>query len=172
MNRAIGNLTRDQVVARARSAIGQKTIYGLGKGGRDPHEAHPGKVCDCSGFAAWCVGVDRYLPNDGIPTSPFGAWFETTALAKDAQSPYGFVAQVAWPEALPGDLLVWGDSPTGQGHVGVVASLGIAGPETVVHCSVGNFKRLGDAISETSPGIFKSHGALVARVAWVGGLPA
>lgn len=167
MNRSLGNLTRETVLARARAAIGHGTIYVLGQGGRDPGAPNPGKQCDCSGFAAWAMGVDRYLPNNAIPGITFGDWFETTALWKDAKSPFGFVIEVPWREALPGDLLVWPDGAGHQGHVGVCASLGAAGPETVVHCSLGNRKTHGDAIMETGALLFLKREAVVARVRWV-----
>lgn len=179
-------MTRDEAVARARSAIGKGTTYAIGAGGRHPDAVHPGMqvegvpdsphslLCDCSGFVAWCLGVDRYLPNDGIKTSPFGDWFETTALAQDAKSPpgIGFVDEVPWADAKPADMLVWGDrkgtdGKVHQGHVGLVCSIGPKGPETVAHCSLGNFHATGDAIQETDCGIFVRNGAIVARVAWI-----
>lgn len=177
--RSLGFLTRDAVVARARSAIGKPTVYWLGKGGRDPSLPHPGwsggdghLYCDCSGFAAWCVGRDRFLPNAGLPESPGYEWFETSNLAQDAQAPGGIVNAVLWQDALPGDLLVWGDRKDAdgtrhEGHIGVIASLGQTGPETVVHCSVGNLRKFTDAIHETGVEIFLRNKALVARVAWV-----
>jgi len=174
MARSLGPLTGAQVVARARGAIGKGTKYRLGAGGRNPSALEPGRkavawfLCDCSGFAAWCVGVDRYLPNAAIPTLPGGDWFETSALVRDALSPFGFVVKVPWAEAHPGDLVVWPDDGALQGHVGIVAEVGTTGPDTVVHCSSGNGKTgTGDAIAETDAGMFLRHGALVARVAWV-----
>lgn len=174
MPRALGPLTGAQVVARARGAIGKGTRYRLGAGGRDPLAPEPGRrgvgwlYCDCSGFAAWCVGVDRYLPNAAIPTLPNGQWFETSALVRDARSPFGFVVEVPWAEAHPGDLLVWPDNGAVQGHVGIVAEVGTAGPDTVVHCSSGNTQNgTKDAIAETDVALFVRHKALVARVAWV-----
>jgi cell wall-associated NlpC family hydrolase len=160
-------------VARALSARGFATRYKLGAGGRDPMLKHPGArvagalECDCSGFAAWCVGVDRYLPNGAVPHLPGGEWFETSALVRDARSPFGFVAEVPWTAALPGDLVVYGDSRGRQGHVGVVVESDFTGPTQVAHCSTGNARR-GDAIAVTGPEVFIRGGALVARVAWVG----
>jgi len=177
--RSLGPLSRDAVVARARSVIGKATVYKLGQGGRDPHALHPGVVrmvegfatyeCDCSGFAAWCVGVDRYLPNVGAAEADAYQWFETSNLAKDVlRDDWPNLRKVLWQAALPGDLLVWGDREGSQGHVGVVASLGQVGPETVVHCSAGNFRREKDAIQETGVELFLRNHALVAHVAWVG----
>lgn len=159
------HLTRSAIVARARAAIARGTVYKLGAGGRLKNPG-VGAELDCSGFVAVALGVDRYL-EPWLPHYEGGDWLETSALVRDAQSPWGFVAAVPWTEARPGDLLVWGDRGKGQGHVGIVATSGPVGPLTVVHCSNGNFKKTGDAIRETDSGIFARNGAIVARVAWV-----
>ena len=168
MAKSLGPLAADVVVERARSAIGFATRYRLGAGGRNPRAKHPAVAteCDCSGFAAWCVGVDRYLPNGAIPHLPGGEWFETSSLWRDARTPFGFVVEVDWDAARPGDLVVYGDKGKSQGHVGVVVEAS-GGPTRVVHCSGGNGRR-GDAIAETGPEVFVRGGALVARVQWVG----
>lgn len=169
MQRSLGPMTREAVVARARGAVGAGTHYELGAGGRDPRTTRPGPKCDCSGFAAWCLGVDRYLPNAGVPHLPDGEWLETTALFRDARSPFGFVTDVAWTAAQPGDLLVWPDAGKRQGHVGVVSAAkpGV-GPRLVVHCAVSNERRTGDAVAETGSELFERAGAIAVRVAWVG----
>ena len=168
MKRSLGPLAAADVVARAVSACGKGTRYRLGAGGRDPRLAHPAVAgaCDCSGFAAWCVGVDRFLPNAGVPTMPGGNWFETTQLVRDAKSPFGFVTEVAMAQARPGDLLVYGDRGGRQGHVGVVVEVGEGGPVKVAHCAKGNELR-GDAIAVTGVSVFAINGAVAARVAWV-----
>lgn len=167
-----GLVTSAEAVSRARGAIGAGTLYVLGAGGRDPAAARPGETCDCSGFVAWVYGIDRFLPSSrnqrsAIPRYLDGAWFETSALAADARSPFGFVAEVAWAEAQPGDMLVWGDKGAGQGHVGLVTEVGESGPTRVVHCSKGNFRSFGDAIRETGVAVFTKNDAIAARVAWV-----
>lgn len=168
MAKSLGPLTAAQVVARARSAAGSGTSYRLGAGGRNPRASHPavGGACDCSGFVAWCLGVDRYLPNGVIPHMPGGEWFETTSLFLDARSTTGYVSEVPWREAREGDLLVYPDRGKRQGHVGVVTEADDTGPVLVAHCSAGN-ARSGDAIAETGPGVFVAGGAVAARVAWV-----
>jgi cell wall-associated NlpC family hydrolase len=171
----LGPMTRDQVVARARSAIGKGIVYELGSGGRDPWAPMPsgaGLACDCSGFAAWALGVDRYLRNDELPDAPDYEWFETSNIVRDSREPGGIVSEVFWQDALPGDMLVWGDSRGSdgrkhQGHVGIVASLGPTGPETVVHCSMGNWKKFGEAVRETEVTLFLNNHAVVARASWV-----
>jgi hypothetical protein len=175
--RTLGIMPPATVVARARSAIGKGIHYDLGKGGRDPFAALPsgaGLLCDCSGFAAWCAGVDRFLPNDGgIPHLEGAAWFETTALVRDAIARgLGFCDAVRWQFAHPGDLVVFGDSrgtddKIHQGHVGVVATADGEGPLSVVHCSTSNDRLTGDAIRETTADVFARNHALVARLAWV-----
>lgn len=170
MARRLEGLTRDDVVQRATGAVGKATRYALGRGGRDPAAAHPaqGRACDCSGFAAWCVGVDRYLPNAAIPDLPeqYG-WFETTALYADARSPWGFVTEIPWTAALPGDLLVWPDAGGRQGHVGVVVQADHAGPAAVAHCAASHWRKHGDAIRVTSPELFLRNRAVAARVRWL-----
>lgn len=166
MAKALGPLTREELVARARSAVGKGTEYVLGAGGRDPRLPRPEARLDCSGFAAWVAGVDRYLPNGAVPHLPGGEWFECTTLYRDARSPLGFVMEVPWTAALPGDLLVYPDAGKRQGHVGVVVEAGPTGATSVVHCSSTNWRRTGDAIRETGPEVFLSAGAVVARLAW------
>jgi cell wall-associated NlpC family hydrolase len=157
--------TRSAIVARARAAIGKGTAYKLGAGGRLKNPG-VGSELDCSGFVAVVLGVDRYL-EPWLPHYEGGDWLETSALVRDAQSPWGFVAHQLWADAKPGDLVVWGDRGHGQGHVGIVATVDSAGPKTVVHCSAGNYRTSGDAIRETSASLFQRNGAIVARVAWV-----
>lgn len=170
MAKALGPLTREELVARARSAVGRGTEYVLGQGGRDPRLPRPEARLDCSGFAAWVAGVDRYLPNGALPHLPGGEWFECTTLYNDARSPLGFVLEVPWVQALAGDLLVYPDAKAPskrQGHVGVVVEVGPRGPLSVVHCSSTNWKRTGDAIRETDAEVFRAGAAVVARLAWV-----
>lgn len=167
MKHSLGRLAPDVVVERARSAISLPIAYKLGAGGRDPRAKTPGAECDCSGFVAWCLGVDRYLPRAGVPTHGAGDWLECSALWRDARSPYGFTAEVEPDMARIGDLLVYPDSGGRQGHVGVVSEVDSDGPTRVVHCSSGNYKSVGRAVRETGVEVFKLNRALVARVAWV-----
>lgn len=170
MAKALGPMKRGDVVARAAFAIGRQTAYKLGAGGRDPRAAHPAVDgrCDCSGFAAWCLGIDRYLPNDLMEALPvFEKWFETGQLYADARSPWGIVTEVPWLSALPGDVLLRGDEGKRQGHIGVVTACDHTGPIRVVHCSSGNWRTEGDAIQETGVELFVRNRALAARVRWV-----
>lgn len=163
----LGQMGGADVITRARSRVAKGTHYQLGAGGRDPSNDSPGAKCDCSGFVAWSLGIDRFLPNDGIPHLSGRDWFETTSIYDDARSPFGFVAEVPWTSARPGDVLVWPDRGRSQGHIGLVASVDHTGPTSVVHCSTGNDRRTQDAVAETPADIFRRNGALVGRVAWV-----
>lgn len=160
-------MTPDQVVERARAVLGHECTYHLSAGGYHPDGLpwNSQHECDCSGFAAWALGVSRWVKAGHPWHGSFPAeWIETTNLVRAAERGAGF-SSVPWTAAQPGDLLVWGDSKradgTGrQGHVGVVASVGADGPKTVIHCSSGNKPT---AIQETSTDLFRKRGAIVAR---------
>ena len=153
---------------RARSAVGRPTIYKLGAGGREPSLERPDVELDCSGFVAWALGIDRFLPNDGIPHRSGEEWFECSNIFADARAGCLYASQVSLHEALAGDVLVWPDGDGHQGHIGLVASCEDGfGPATVVHCSLGNYRERGDAIQETDISLFKKHGAIAARLSWV-----
>jgi cell wall-associated NlpC family hydrolase len=157
-------MTGAEVVARARSAMGGGCIYRLGKGGFNPKSIAPWSKqfeCDCSGFASWCLGVHRKTDNPWYVQFN-GGWFETSAIVRDALSPFGVFTEVARFDVAPGDLLVWGDANGQQGHVGIVS-----GTATIIHCSKGNWTLTQDAIRETAMTIFDSHKAIGARCAWV-----
>lgn len=160
-------MTAADIVARARSAIGHHTIYALGRGGRNPAAALPGDAanrCDCSGFAAWAVGLDRHQP--GSLLAKFnGGWLSTDGLLYDAEHGGGWFRLVEVAE--PGDLVAYGDhlrdGRKRQGHVGVIVSAtGSAWDNLrVVHCSPRNWRVTGDAIQETGAAVFQSRGRFV-----------
>lgn len=155
------------MLARARSAIGHGTLYKLGKGGFNPASPHPWNAlgeCDCSGYAAWCLGVSRHTEH------PFyahqnGGWLETSAIVADAHSSFGMFEAIRWEQAQPGDLLVYGDSGGHQGHVGVVSEVNDSGPTAACHCSSGNARVRHDAIQETGVAVWSLNGGIVARPA-------
>lgn len=155
-------MTREEVVERAHSAIGHETHYMLGKGGRLWHKETPWEPgvrgCDCSGFIAWCYDVDRYKP-DPWYSKYNGFWLETSAVVRDARSPFGLFTEVPWQEVLPADVLVWGDHVDAdgkkhEGHIGLVATVNEKGVQTVIHCSAGNARHFNDAIAETDAGLW------------------
>ena len=139
-------------------------IYKLGKGGFSPKNPFPWNhqmQCDCSGFVSWCLGVSRKTDNPWYAKFN-GGWFETSAITRDALSQFGVFTEVARYDAEPGDVLVWGDKGGAQGHVGIVS-----GPTTIIHCSMGNFRKTPDAIREPDMAIFDANGAIAARCAWI-----
>lgn len=171
-------MTADQAIARARSAIGQSCSYLLGAGGMHPEADVPWgnpPECDCTGFLAWCLGVSRKS------TNPFyvefdGGWISSEAIFRDCATPFGFFDGLGWTEAKPGDVLVFGNRTSGgvthHGHVGLVATAGKNGPLSVVHCSLGNWRKTGDAIQETGPEVWAINMGRVARTALLSGVPA
>lgn len=171
-------MTPNEVVSRARSAVGRNTTYMLGAGGNKPTKPVPANIlgqCDCSGFIAWVFGTPRKVDNDWYAKQN-GGWIETTAVAKDAElieaSHSGIFAGVEWKDARPSDIVVWGDHTDNsgehhEGHVGIVTEVDSGGPRSVVHCSHGNWAATGDAIQETDVLMFAQHHAKVARCTWV-----
>lgn len=163
-------MTREQIVARARSAIGHGCKYKLGQGGMKPYRTVPWddeQECDCSGFFMWGFNLSRFQPER--------VWYDTTKIVADARAgpPPGLFISVEWLEAQPGDGLAWPDRVSHdaeqqpkhhEGHCGIVTEVG-AGPLKVVHCSLGNWKKFSDAIQETDATIFASNRAIVARLA-------
>jgi len=164
-------MKRSEIILRARSAIGHGIPYKLGKGGYNPTALVPGRIgCDCSGFIAWVFGVSRKLD---IPyyKNLNGGWFETSAIVADSKSTNGFVDQIDFIIAKPGDILVWPDGEGHQGHIGVISEVNesLQVPQKVIHCSLGNYRKYNDAIQETGIEIFLSHHAIAAKFAWVEG---
>lgn len=137
----------DQTLERARSGLGKRTKYVLGKGGINPVKPLT-KECDCSGFVAWAIGIPRELP----PGSDH--WLQTTTYW---QGDGGHFDPVPKGEAQPGDLYVYPDFNGKQGHMGIITSTKNGVPEKVLHCSSGNYRRTGDAIQETPTTLFTSH---------------
>jgi len=144
--------------------MGRGCIYGLGHGGMDPLHITPwdrDMKLDCTGFVMWALGRSRAV------------WYDTSRIADEARSGHAspaLFASIAWGDAQPGDLLVYGDrrgtdGVIRQGHVGLVTEIAPpdapAGPVLVIHCSAGNWKQFGDAIHESGPGIWQSKEHMV-----------
>jgi cell wall-associated NlpC family hydrolase len=163
-------LNREQSVIRARSMIGKPCHYKLGAGGRDPNAPAPWDAeggCDCSGFAAWCLGVDRYIEEVPWYVMQNGGWLETSAIVRDALSDFGIFTGVPWNDAQPADLVVYGDAGGHQGHVGLITGKESTGILLVTHCSMGNFRtsNFKSAINETTALLWHDRKGLVARYA-------
>lgn len=139
-------------VARARSAIGRGTVYRLGRGGFDPRAPHPGPECDCSGFAAWTLGMSR-RPKLGRLW-----WIETTNIVRDATGRRRVFTQIPGP--VPGCLVVYGDRGGRQGHVGVVTRVSSQFSFDIVDCSSGSWRHGLDAIRERSGRFMVDSGAI------------
>lgn len=142
----------DSILARAKSAIGKKTIYRLGRGGMKPERDRPSNsegMCDCSGFIAWCCGISRQC------TAISGGWIETTIIVRDATGPQALFRKL--PAPVPGCLAVFGDCLGRQGHVAVVTKVVGSKPDRVIHCSASSFRNTGDAILETAGTVFTKN---------------
>lgn len=157
-----------EVVARARSQIGMRTVYDLGRGGYYPGSltaADSKGRCDCSGFVAWSLKESRHV-DLSIYVEQLGHWIETSAIVRDAMRPFGMFDRVPVSLAQPGMVLVYGDQGGHQGHVGVISEVALGAVSKVVHCSKGNYTATGDAIQETGPQVFLANPAtIVARFA-------
>jgi cell wall-associated NlpC family hydrolase len=127
----------DDSLARARRALGLQVRYALGRGGRDPAAATPADSrgrCDCSGFTAWCHGLDRLqlvpagggradrwvdLDGDGDLDPAAESWLGTGGIMEDATGPRRFYERIARPEL--GSLLVYAvGGGRAFGHVGII----------------------------------------------------
>ena len=155
-----------RAVARARQHVGTGR-YGLGRGGRKPDAVTPfdrDGLCDCSGYASWALGLDRYQPG-----AIGGDWISTDAIVRDATGPRRMFRAVELIDARPGDLVVYGGRHVGGvrvriGHVGMVVEPGATWEATrVVHCHGGK----APAVSESSAALWGRRVGIVARlVAW------
>lgn len=145
-----------QTLNRARGAVGRKTVYHLSGGGMNPLKPLD-RLCDCSGFVAWAIGIPRQLP----PGS--GGWLDTDAYARGGGPAFpGLCAAVQDGDARPGDLLVYPDylvnGKKREGHIGIITGVdGQGKPTRVVHCSTSN-SRAGDAVAETGTTVWKARG--------------
>lgn len=148
------------VIARAEVSVGKGIRYKLGKGGMNPGSPLPSSAnfCDCSGFVAWCFFMSRKT-NQAFYVNQNGGWIETSAVWKDIGSSVGIFEPLERPKR--GAVVVFPDSGQRQGHIGLVT-----GPNTVIHCSMGNDRRTGDAIQETDMSVFGSN----SRFGWLVGL--
>ena len=75
---------------------------------------------DCSGFVDWTfynATNGAYLPGRG----------------GGAASQHGYCTNIAWSDALPGDLVFYAD----DSHVGIVCGYDSVGNILVIHCSGG-----------------------------------
>lgn len=161
-------ITREEIVLKARSMIGARTVYLLGAGGMHPEAAHPwdnerGRHSDCSGFVAWCCGYSRFT-HDTWYANRNGGWINTDAIRADGLDAGGLFTAVA--KAQPGDIIVFPGGVPGHsiGHVGVISAVDSNGkPTRVIHCSAGNYRTALDAVRETGAELFATPKTLLVR---------
>ena len=129
---------RESIVLTAYQLLGKVTYFWGGKSlvlGWDsrwgtpttvtaPGSGSTGKVLpfglDCSGFVDWTfynATSGAYLPGRG----------------GGAASQHGYCTNIAWADALPGDLVFYAD----DSHVGIVCGYDSVGNLLVIHCSGG-----------------------------------
>jgi hypothetical protein len=151
------------MLARARAALGYKTVYLPGQGGFDPAARDPRGAkggCDCSGFVCWALGIGRKTDHP-LYVRLNGGWINTDAIVHDAGQPTGYFEPLEQPRR--GCLLVFPKPPTmSYGHVGIVTRVARGRAAKVIHCSATNFRTAGDAMQETGPEVFERPGAIYA----------
>ena len=105
-------------------ALGWDSRWGMPTTVTAPGSGSTGKVLpfglDCSGFVDWTfynATNGAYLPGRG----------------GGAASQHGYCTNIAWSDALPGDLVFYAD----DSHVGIVCGYDSVGNLLVIHCSGG-----------------------------------
>ncbi len=90
----------------------------------------------------------------------------TDGMICDARSATGYFSPIpkgCYP--LPGDVVVypgnfyarkigWKKPGPRIGHTGIITETNLTGPQKVIHCSLGNMNKFGDAIAETDLSVF------------------
>jgi len=138
----------EQIVAKARAALGRRTIYGIDM--LPPKEAiwPLGIRADCSGFVAWCMGLPRY------PAELRGAQLFTTSFYDDAAKLGDnlFVRQTPMP--IAGGIVVYPyyrlepRSKRRPGHIALITTVRSATDYDIIDCSQSSYTETGDAIRE------------------------
>lgn len=179
--------TIDDVLARARSALGHGTLYWLGAGGTDPRSdvpttkvnvaaewaaSTPEKRAELAPLAA-AMGIDVHNPAlwlDACDCSGYVCWalgfsrngpngpIWTNSIFADAKGAQARFRHVT--VATPGALVVYpsGDGET-YGHVAIVAEADAAGNATqILHCSKANVEGVPhDGIKASAPDAFTAN---------------
>lgn len=158
------------LIARARSAVGNGTKYQLGEGGTRPAAelpSVPSRGCDCSGYVCWCLGITRQTGHN-LYVRFNGGWINTDAIVHDANKETGFFYKIESPKV--GAIIVYPSRRPGRsyGHVGIVTEVRQNKVSKVIHCSSGNYANRRDAIAETGPGVFANNADTI--LAWYEGL--
>lgn len=147
------SLSRDEVVARAVSRVGDIGRYKLGAGGSNPESKTPYVLgqCDCSGFVSWCLGLDRWQEN---AFGKYGEYLSTTSMVQDG---HGLSVFFGWTtEPTPGDVIVYpsiykNGKRISIGHCGIFVGHPTNSARTVIDCNASAVRRSGgSAIGYTS----------------------
>ncbi len=150
----------NSITDRASSAINKGIRYKLGAGGTIPGATLPtgNKLCDCSGFVCWSLGLSRKTT---IPFyKQFGGWIFTDSMEADVNSQAGIFEKLNSPEV--GCIVVYG-AGNKIDHVGIVSAVSGGEMQKVIHCSSGKDSKFKDSIQETAPTVFKRADALWGR---------
>jgi len=142
-----------QSLQRARTGLEETTTYILGQGGFDPTKPLTQK-CDCSGFVAWAIGIPREFPPGSTRWLDTDAYWNGGGAAAHAAG-FPLLRNITPADAEPGDLIVYPDQGSHQGHMGMISGVDQDGELKVIHCSKGNFTHFGDATRETDSAVWK-----------------
>lgn len=166
--RTLDVTTVEALLTRARSALGRSVEYKLGAGGRRPDADTPADKenrCDCSGFVAWSLGLDRKTDHP-VYVKHNGGWINTDAIIHDTTQSTGLFVRLDRPRV--GALLVYGSTyENGKrkkpGHVGIVTELDEHGDASMmIDCGASSWRKLKDAIQEREPTPFKRSDTVIA----------
>ena len=138
----------EQSLQRARTGLEATITYVLGQGGFDPTKMLTQK-CDCSGFVAWAIGIPREFPPGSSRWLDTDAYWNGGGAAAHAAG-FPLLRNIAPADAEPGDIIVYPDQGSSQGHMGMISGVDQQGKLKVIHCSKGNFTNFHDATRETN----------------------
>jgi hypothetical protein len=147
----------------------------------DDTDCRQAGACDCSAFVCWCLRMKKHQPDLGWLRRLNGGWFATDGIWWDAVKQRGdglfrlirggevpvIGAVVVFPSsriAKLGAPNVWRPGDPEIGHVGVISQVEGGAAVRVIHCSSGNYKRVGDAIQETDLKAFARVGTTAMAV--------
>lgn len=152
-------------IIHARLAVGRGIRYRMGSGGFEPHDGLPTRngFCDCSGFIAWSIGIDRFQGDKQKPWSNSMPWIETSAIFRDAEGPERLFKEILEP--VPGCFAVYPDRRAMgvhfEGHIALVTEVFASGRYTVIDCSSSKGGKTKEAIREWDRSrLFESRGAI------------
>jgi hypothetical protein len=143
-----------QTLNRGHQGLGRGTIYELGAGGTADDIGRPlTRQCDCSGFVCWAIGVPRECP----PGSDH--WLYTDNIWEGGGDVgKGLFDEIQQGAAQTGDLYVYpAPNSSSHGHIAIITAVTNGAPNQILHCSLSNFERTGDAVRETTPIVFTQN---------------